>query len=1240
MLPTRTVAAFFVALMALSLLPGVPTALAATGSDLVVTKVVIDNLVINNVATIHVTLKNQGDAAISGPFTVFVGLNGYSSSDCVQPTTLQDPNAVPPCYIAVADAWNPADERELTPFNWTVSNDGILANGGSINIMTQIENACVSQGSTSCTTNTHVETNRQGNPGPDSVGGNNLKAWPFYVKAPKLFAYPVRDVENRTNAKINEDWRTESVTRPCLDAQVNFVACKATPGISIKSRYRVVNLGNDVDTFRPRLFDGTSNSDFNARGYQVSFSPAFAKVERNASVDFEALVVVPSSAKSGESFNVGGSAPNLTVAWISDTDKLVTSADTTLCPTTPKDYQASGECGPSTILPFVVGVKHGLNVTSLVKDNLTRITAHNVSEMRVSIKNTGNDVDEYKLTFDAAASTMPPGWIVENGGMPDPIRLAPGESGEMSVRIRTPNNDTSTRGYYTAAFQAQSTTLDPTLPVKFNFTVQLEQYYGIVSRADNPLLRVVPGQTGAFTMAVQNTGNGPQNMTLTVQNVPSGWSWAVSQTAFTLEAGRSAMLFLNATPPPGTPAGQQGAIYVNVSSLDPADRQDMRPVGDPMLLRLEVLAGPNAELAAPLTSTFVDAGNVTTFPLHIRNIGNEASNFTITADGDPLWAPTVSPSYLVLSPVNTPNAAWEGDVTVSMRAPQGASVGQTNRVTVTVRPSTDDRNARQVVFEGRISGPDLAVTRVEPNATFPYSGDPLTVTVRLSNVGNRQPDKPVNVALSAIREGSTIPIANTTFAASDLRAGTSRDVTFTWDTTGIEGSLVLTAAVDPDGFVDEIDETNNVVTKAVTLRTLDLRVVAADGLSGHPGEALSYSAAPNVFLVQYRGNQPSEPVRVEIASEHGWVNADESVLNMELPRQALIPVRVDLVVPDLPGTATDKLTVRVVPTLRPDAAVVATTTTTVLDDEKPRIASVEATPANAKLGDNVTIRVAVQDATGVAAVRANIVTPTSDVVSLLLARQTDGTWVATQPWTQAGTYSVMIAATDASPSANVNDTHNVLATFTLTPGSAPTIGLASGQATTVRTGSAIKLAISDPLGIAKANYSVKGVTYDMGRNYTVDTSGFAAGPVEVTVSAENIYHVATTKTFAFTVDNTPPAIRAVRLTPTAPKAGEDTLVHVETDAKVTAVDVLVKKDGQVVQTLAATKVSAGVFEVTYNPQVGDYTLDVTAKDVAGNQKLSEGAAVFSAKASNALPGLGLVGTVLAGALVALVLRRR
>ena len=75
------------------------------------------------------------------------------------------------------------------------------------------------------------------------------------------------------------------------------------------------------------------------------------------------------------------------------------------------------------------------------------------------------------------------------------------------------------------------------------------------------------------------------------------------------------------------------------------------------------------------------------------------------------------------------------------------------------------------------------------------------------------------------------------------------------------------------------------------------------------------------------------------------------------------------------------------------------------------------------------------------------------------------------------------------------------------PGSAPVIKLAEGQATTIRSGTPVRLNITDPLGVGRAAYVIRGITYDMPRPYQIDTSSFPNGTVEVAVEAENVYGV-------------------------------------------------------------------------------------------------------------------------------------
>lgn len=1249
MLPNRTVAISLASLMALSLVP-VTDAQASASTDLVTSSVSLDHPVVNETTDVTITVHNQGTRAFAGSFTVFVGWkNATHSADCLtaSDTTSTTGQLSPPCYVQFINANIPAGGDASGSFTWTIPPIVAFDNHGTVVIATNIQNGPCTDLDQGCrSTNPTGLTGTQGT-GPDDQTGNNIKPFPQFVKTPKVRAYPLRAAPkapaDNVPSYVNDPWPETQVTDACHDApDVTGFGCTVEPGHAFTSVYHVMNLGNAPDTFSPDVSVASAVAD-DFKDFTLSVSPPTKYLDVGQGADIRITILVPQSAPAGRGFNVG-TVTNLSVAWVSAADTRIRSDNdpaATNSQDCPQQLVDAQECGRSTILPFLVTQKHGLNLSTDIKDNFTTVSEGNATSLDLIVNNTGNAPDSYVVTLDRVNSTIDDTWLKPDSIPPASDGVAPGLSKVLAPYLVPPN---ATRGYYTVSFAVQSASTDVDV-VHVKFTLYLQQTYALSSELDNQLQLVVPGDTASFGMSVSNPGNGPENLTLVVNNQPGGWSWTLSNTSLTLGPQGSSVFYLNASVPPNTPADSQAAFFVNVSSSDPSDHPDRRPPVQTLVPKVTVLHGPNADLSVDAPSQFVDPGNATTYRLHVRNVGNEASNFTIDKDvSDSTWGVTMDPGYLVLNPVNSgATGASEGDVTVTVRAPQGASVGEIERVTLTVAPVTDPGRAKETVLQARISGPDLYAASIGLNTTTPYGGDPVVVSVRVGNQGNHAPAAPVVVSVLATKDGQQIPVGNVTLSAFDLRPNAARDVQIAWDTTGLEGDALLQATIDPANAIPEIDETNNAATRALTLRAANaIRLLPADGLSGHPGEDISYSQPPNVFQLQYTGNQPSEPVRVELSSAHGWIPADKATLNLDLPHLALIPLRVDLTIPPLPGASSDLLTVRVIPVYRPGAVVSATTTTSVVDDQKPLIGKVTVDPATATLGQNVTVYATVTDATGLSSVRANVVTPESDVASLLMLPQADGRYAVTQPWTVAGAYAVTIAAIDNAQPPNVNDTHQPLAQFTITAGSVPTIALAPGQSTTVRTGSPVRLAISDPLGIAKANYTVKGVTYDMGRNYTIDTSGLTSGSYQIAVAAENLYHVPASAAFNITVDNTPPGIRAVTLTPATPKAGQDALVRVETDAKVTGVQVLVKKDGAIAQTLDATRKSPGVFEVTLNPQEGQYTLDVTATDAAGNQKLSEGAVVFSAKADSPFhvpgPETGLL--VVAVGLLGLALRRR
>lgn len=1237
MLPTKRVATLLLALL-LAQVAG--TAAGQTqptpppGSDLQV--VAIEGLA-NRVAgvpqPITFVVKNVGRdpmVAASG-WQLFIGLNGKTDDKCIDRGTAQQ-NAASNCYQRVLPSnltYTEMGAGETARFTFTWTANAADANDASRTpvIHTEILPLGTSPGG-----------DLAGCSDPDDHCENNQQDFGIVIKRPGVRAVPLRATSGASGANVNSAWQYDEIITDCPRASEGDVqrGCRAQPGRQYTALYAIKNVGNAVDTFTGAAL---GVEELRTRGWEFDVGDP-VQVAPGATRDVRVSIRIPEKElarlPSGQANGINLNDTDYTIRWSSGLDPNVGTEDTNNpeCLANDEALVRDGLCQNPSLPTLLLSHRRLLNATS--NETYRHVDVERQAEFNLTLENAGNDLDSYVIRLDP--DTYGKSGYINGSWNPlirDPGPVEAHKSRNASVTLMPPAN--ATRGPYKFDVTVQSAAdNDGTTFKRLTFVADLRQRYAVSATGDLPA-STVPGESITYRLVLENGGNGPDNVTLDLQSSHPGWSPRLGNATVQIPPFGSAAVTLTVTPPPNTAAGTRASFYVNATSEGPRGIGEQRVKVGPVISNLTVLQGPNLALATPRNSSFIDPGQTVAYDVLVTNVGNVASNFTLDLDPeDPDWIVTAEPTYLVLSPTQ------QGKMTVSVRAPQAATVGETTRVYATVSADAEAGREKQVTLEGRISGPDLFVDSVLVNASAPYSGDAVEVSVAYGNRGNKAPGRPVKLSLYFVQGGLERVIDEVTLAPEELRGGLRTGTRFDWDTTGVDGAGVLLARIDVDREVLEIEETpaSNEATRAITLRTFALAVEAPEGLSGRPGQEVAYTEEPHVFLVRYDGNQPTEPVHIRIESEHGW---GESELSIALPRGSVIPILATLRIPDLPGAATDTLRLTLTPTLRPGATLTATTTTTVIDEEKPRVLGVTATPAEAEVGSNVTIVALVQDATGVSSVRAFVTSPGNETTAIAMRHEGGERWTLQQPFTAPGRHRVAVEATDASENANHNATRDVVATFTMTPGSAPVIKLAADQSSVIRSGSLVRFNVTDPLGIARATYSVKGISYDLPKpRFEMDTSSFQPGSVEVAVTAENLYGVSSTARFTFTVDNTPPDVQSVSVSPEQPRANQDVTVSIRTDPQVQAVEVVIKRGGQLVETREAVRKGAGSFELTFNPPEGDYTLDVTAKDEAGNARLREGAVVFSARPKSALevPGAGLALLALAGVAAALLARRR
>jgi alpha-L-rhamnosidase len=104
--------------------------------------------------------------------------------------------------------------------------------------------------------------------------------------------------------------------------------------------------------------------------------------------------------------------------------------------------------------------------------------------------------------------------------------------------------------------------------------------------------------------------------------------------------------------------------------------------------------------------------------------------------------------------------------------------------------------------------PDLTVTDVSASQDKPKQ---TVLTATVANPGGGNADGVV----VEFRDGNTV-LGQT--APVSVAAGASATVSYTWDTRGINGDHVITAVVDPANTIGESDETNNSLSRTITIR--------------------------------------------------------------------------------------------------------------------------------------------------------------------------------------------------------------------------------------------------------------------------------------------------------------------------------------------------------------------------------------------------------------------------------------
>jgi len=157
------------------------------------------------------------------------------------------------------------------------------------------------------------------------------------------------------------------------------------------------------------------------------------------------------------------------------------------------------------------------------------------------------------------------------------------------------------------------------------------------------------------------------------------------------------------------------------------------------------------------------------------------------------------------------------------------------------------------------------------NITFspeaPTEGTEVTITAKVLNLGTSDAGT-VEVQFLDVTTGSETPIGSVQ-KISGIVSGGNGTATVIYSTEGLEGERTIRVKVDPNGLVDELDETDNQADKALTIAPPEETPVELPNLTVISGTVTFEPPSP----------QPGDPVTVTVVvSNTGEADASSVVV--------------------------------------------------------------------------------------------------------------------------------------------------------------------------------------------------------------------------------------------------------------------------------------------------------------------------------------------------------------------------
>lgn len=251
----------------------------------------------------------------------------------------------------------------------------------------------------------------------------------------------------------------------------------------------------------------------------------------------------------------------------------------------------------------------------------------------LQMTNTGTVADTYDLGVSGNA------WITEVN--PDSVALGPGANAALTITVDVPSG--AEAGAVDTAFVTATSQADPAESdaAQLQTTALSPPQYGVALGADQATA-VASGEMVTYTVPITNTGDAPDTFALVVSG--HVWNTALDAESVTLNAGAAGDIAITVDVPADAADEAIDTALLTATSQSDASKSDS------VQLQTTALAGPvtRGVMVGPDQSAIGFVGQTVTYTLQVRNTGEVADTFILSANGN-AWPTTLVEETMVLN---------------------------------------------------------------------------------------------------------------------------------------------------------------------------------------------------------------------------------------------------------------------------------------------------------------------------------------------------------------------------------------------------------------------------------------------------------------------------------------------------------------------------------------------------------------------------------------------------------------